>query len=102
MSWQCALLSMQELRKRAAMFIRIEDMRRYQSNAQTPPVRADIRRPNKEPPPREQNRPMERRPVKFSNYALLNAPRSRILDEVLQAELIPPAESIPPNWHHPS
>ena len=29
-------LSMQELRKRATMFIRVEDMRRYQSNAQSP------------------------------------------------------------------
>ena len=83
-------LSMQELRRREAMFIRVKHMRRYQSNAQTPPARADTRRPNKEPPPLEQNRPVERRPVKFSNYAPLNAPRSRILDEVLQAELIPP------------
>jgi len=92
-------LSMQELRKRAAMFIRVEDMRRYQSNAQTPLARTDIRRPNKEPPPREQNRPTERRPAKFSNYAPLNAPRSRILDEVLQAELIPPPRKYqnPPN-----
>ena len=92
-------LSMQELRKRAAMFIRVEDMRRYQNNAQTPLVQADIRKPVKEPPPRERNRPTERRPAKFSNYAPLNAPRSRILDEVLQAELIPPPRKYqnPPN-----
>jgi len=66
---------MQELRKRAAMFIRVEDMRRYQSNAQTPLAHTNIRKPNKEPPQREQNRPMERRPAKFSNCAPLNAPR---------------------------
>ena len=42
---------------------------------------------------------MERRPAKFSNYAPLNVPRSRILDEVLQAELIPPPRKYqnPPN-----
>jgi len=42
-------ISMQELRKRAAMFIRVEDMRRYQSNAQTPSAQTNIRKPNKEP-----------------------------------------------------
>ena len=44
-------ISMQELKKRAAMFIRVEDMRRYQSNAQTPLAHTNIRKPNKEPPP---------------------------------------------------
>ena len=39
---------------------------------------------------RDQNRPEERKQARFSNYAPLNAPKSRILDEVLQAELIPP------------
>ena len=33
-------LGMQELRKRAAMFIRVEDMRRYQNSAQSTPTRA--------------------------------------------------------------
>jgi len=92
-------LSMQELRKRAAMFIRVEDMRRYQSNAQSPSARTEIKRTNKEPTPRDRNRPSKRRSAKFSNYAPLNAPRSRILDEVLQAELIPPPRKYqnPPN-----
>jgi len=91
--------SMQELRKRATMLIRVEDMRQYQSNAQSPPTRAEIKRTNKEPTPRDHNRPSERRPAKFSNYAPLNAPRSRILDEVIQAELIPPPRKYqnPPN-----
>ncbi|XP_027915152.1 uncharacterized protein LOC114174515 [Vigna unguiculata] len=39
---------------------------------------------------RDQNRPEEQKQARFSNYAPLNAPKSRILDEVLQAELIPP------------
>ena len=90
---------MQELRKRAAMFIRVEDMRRYQNNAQSAPARTEIKRTNKEPIPQGHNHPSERRPAKFSNYASLNAPRSRILDEVLQAELLPPPRKYqnPPN-----
>ena len=71
------------------MFIRVEDMR-HQNNAQSAPARTKIKRTNKEPIPRDHNRPSERRPAKFSNYAPLNVPRSRILDEVLQAELLPP------------
>ena len=45
-------LSMQELRKRAAMFIRVEDMRRYQSNAQSPPPQCEqkLKRPTRSPP----------------------------------------------------
>ena len=81
------------------MFIRVEDMRRYQNNAQPAPARTETKRTNKEPIPRDHNRPSERRPAKFSNYAPLNAPRSRILDEVLQAELLPPPRKYqnPPN-----
>ena len=88
---------MQELCKRAAMFIRVEDMRRYQNNAQPAPAWTETKRTNKEPIPRDHNRPSERRPAKLSNYAPLNAPRSRILDEVLQAELLPP----PRKYHNP-
>jgi len=40
-------LGMQELRKRAAMFIRVEGMRRYQNNAQSAPTRAKMKRANK-------------------------------------------------------
>jgi len=81
------------------MFIRVEDMRRYQNNAQPAPARTETKRTNKEPIPRDHNRPSERRPAKFSNYGPLNAPRSCILDEVLQAELLPPPRKYqnPPN-----
>ena len=92
-------LGMQELRKRAAMFIRVEDMRRYQDNAQTAPTQMEAKRPARELASREQNRPRERKQSKFTSYAPLNTTKSRILDEVLQAALIPPPRKFqnPPN-----
>jgi len=49
----------------------------------------ETKRTNREPTVRDQARPRERKQAKFSNYATLNAPKSCILDEVLQVELIP-------------
>jgi len=58
-----------------------------------PSVRVDTKRANKETAPRDQNHPVEQRPARFLNYAPLKALRSRILDEVFQAELIPHPEN---------
>jgi len=42
------------------------------------------------PPSRSDSKPRELRPPQFSRYAPLSVPRSRLLDEALQADLIPP------------
>ena len=51
------------------------------------------------PTPRPDPRPREPRQLRFTRYAPLNVPRSRLLDEALQADLIPPPRkmTIPPN-----
>ncbi|XP_027941019.1 uncharacterized protein LOC114194807 [Vigna unguiculata] len=50
-------------------------------------------------PPRPDPRPREPRQPRFTRYAPLNVPKSRILDEALQADLIPPLRKMttPPN-----
>ena len=90
---------MQELRKMAAMFIRVEDMRRYQDSVQSAPIPVEAKKTAKEPMTRESNCLREWKQARFSNYAPLNATKSRILDEVLQAALIllPRKFQNPPN-----
>ena len=92
-------LGMQELRKRASMFIRVEEMRHYQDRVRNIPTHPEAKRGGREPGGRDQNRLRDRKQARFSNYAPLNAPKSRILDEVLQAELIAPPKRFqnPPN-----
>ena len=92
-------LGMQELRKRVTMFIRVEDMRHDQNSIRPSPTHTEIRGTNKESIVRDQTHPKQQKQVRFSNYDPLNAPRSRILDEVLQAKLIPLPKKFqnPPN-----
>ena len=80
------------------MFIRVEDMRQYQGLTQAVKGRPEQAK-GKEATPRDSDRRRERKPPRFTHYAALNAPKSRILDEVLQAELIPPPRKFqnPPN-----
>ena len=50
-------------------------------------------------PPRSDTRPREPRQTRFTRYAPLTVARSRLLDEALQADLIPPPRktTTPPN-----
>ena len=55
--------------------------------------------PTPQPNPRPDTRPCEPRQPRFTRYAPLTVARSRILDEALQADLIPPPRktTTPPN-----
>jgi len=55
--------------------------------------------PTPQPHPRPDTRPREPRQPRFTRYAPLTVARSRILDEALQADLIPPPRKMttPPN-----
>ena len=89
--------SMHELKLRAADYIRMEEMQTlhtkfcndYTPSTATPP----------KPPSRPDPRLREPRQPHFTRYAPLSVPRSRLLDEALQADLIPPPRktSNPPN-----
>ena len=89
--------SMHELKLRAVDYICMEEMQTlhtkfcndYTPSAATPP------KPLSQP----DSRPREPRQPRFTRYAPLNVPRSRLLDEALQANLIPPPRktSNPPN-----
>ena len=55
--------------------------------------------PTPQPHPRSDTRPREPRQPRFTRYAPLTVARSRILDEALQADLLPPPRktTTPPN-----
>jgi len=89
--------SMYELKLRAADYVRMEEMQTLHTkffNDYAPSTA------NPTPqPPRPDPRPREPQQPRFTRYAPLNVPRSRLLDEALQANLIPPSRktTIPPN-----
>jgi len=62
-------LGMQELRKRASMFIRVEEIRHYQDRVRTTPTHLEAKRGGREPGGRDQNRLKDRKQARFSNYA---------------------------------
>ncbi|XP_068484963.1 uncharacterized protein [Phaseolus vulgaris] len=89
--------SLDELRKRAAKYMQLEELREFRNQA-----RAEAGGERKEEKDR-QVRPIQRtdrrwenrdRPIRFSRYTPLTAERGRILDEALNAELIPPPRKV--------
>jgi len=87
-----------ELRKRAAKYMQQEELREFRNQAR---VKAGGEK-NKEEKDR-QGRPSQRndrrrdnrdRPIRFSRYTPLTTERGRILDEALNAELIPPLRKV--------
>jgi len=89
--------SLDELRKRAAKYMQLEELREFHNQA-----RAEAGEERKEEKDR-QARPIQRidrrrenrdRPIRFSRYTPLTTERGRILDEVLNAELIPPPRKV--------
>ncbi len=90
--------SLDELRKRAAKYMQLEEIREFRNQARAeasgdknkeeidlqgrPSQRNDRRRDNRD------------RPIRFSRYTPLTAERGRILDEALTAELIPPPRKV--------
>ncbi|XP_027932758.1 uncharacterized protein LOC114188366 [Vigna unguiculata] len=90
-------VSMNELKLHAAVYVRMEEMQTLHtkfSNDYTPSTTT----PSSQPP-RPDLRPREPRQPCFTRYVPLNVPRSRLLDEALQADLIPPPRktTTPPN-----
>jgi len=79
---------MHELKQRAVDYVRMEEMQNlhtkfcnYYAATTTNPTPQ---------PPRPDTRPREPYQPHFTIYAPLNVARSRLLDEALQADLIPP------------
>ena len=90
--------SLDELRKRAAKYMQLEELWEFHNQARVeaggeknkeekdrqgqPSQRNDRRRDNRD------------RPIRFSRYTPLTTERGRILDEALNAELIPPPRKV--------
>ncbi|XP_068492279.1 uncharacterized protein [Phaseolus vulgaris] len=89
--------NLDELRKRAAKYMQLEELREFRNQA-----RAEAGGERKEEKDR-QARPIQKtdrrrenrdRPIRFSRHTPLTAERGRILDEALNAELIPPPRKV--------
>jgi len=78
---------MHELKLRAADYIRME-MKTLRTKFYTDYTPSAYK--TDKPPSCSMSRPREPRPPRFSRYALLNVPKSWLLDEAFQADLIPP------------
>jgi len=82
-------LNMNEMRVRAAKFMRLEELRDFGGQIKEEPhgekVQARERPPFPPLPPRQK----EVRTPRFSNYTPLNANRGRILEEALSADFLP-------------
>jgi len=89
--------SMHELKLCAADYVRMEEMQTLHTKFCND-YAATTANPTP-PPPRPDTRPHEPRQSRFTRYAPLTVSRSRILDEALQADLIPPPRktTTPPN-----
>ena len=88
---------MHELKLCATNYIRMEEMKalhiRFCTDYMPSALKID------KPPSQLDSRPREPKPPRFFRYAPLSIPRSRLLDEALQADLIPlPRKTLnPPN-----
>jgi len=80
--------SMHELKLRAADYVHMEEMQTLHTKFYND-YAATTANPTPQPP-RPDARPREPRQSRFTRYAPLTVARSRILDEALQADLIPP------------
>ncbi|XP_017416695.1 uncharacterized protein LOC108327512 [Vigna angularis] len=84
--------SMEELQSTIAKFIRIEDLRNSRKKQQQDTSNHDAKKPAKRPtndyksdrPPRKESGWTS----KYDRYATLNAPRAKVLEEALHAELL--------------
>jgi len=81
--------SMHELKLRAADYVRMEEMQTLHTKFCND-YAATTSNPTPQPNSRPDTCPREPRQPRFTRYAPLTVARSRILDEALQADLIPP------------
>jgi len=89
--------SMHELKLRAVNYVRMEEMQTLHTKFCNE-YAATTANPTPQPPQPDAH-PREPRQPRFTRYAPLTVARSRILDEALQADLIPPPRktTTPPN-----
>ena len=83
--------NLDELRRRAAKFMQLEELREFRNNARAEASgekKEDRERQGRSRTGRDQKK--DNRGPRFSRYTPLNADRSKILQEALSAELIPP------------
>ncbi|XP_068475113.1 uncharacterized protein [Phaseolus vulgaris] len=83
--------SLDDLRRRAVKFMQLEELREFRNNARAEAngeKKEDRKRQGRSRAGRDQKR--DNRGSRFSCYTPLNADRSKILQEALSAELIPP------------
>jgi len=85
--------SMHELKLRAVDYVRMEEMQTLHTKFCND-YAATIANPTPQPNPRPNTRPREPCQPRFTRYAHLTVARSRILDEALQTDLIPPPRKI--------
>jgi len=88
---------MHEFKLRAADYVHMEEMQTLHTKFYNDYATTSA---NPTPqPPRPDTRPREPRQPRFTRYAPLTVARSRLLDEALQADLIPPPRktTTPPN-----
>jgi len=90
--------SLDELRKKAAKYMQLEELREFRNEARAEAGGERNKeeknrqvRPNQKNDRRRDNRD---RPIRFSRYTPLTIERGRILDEALNAELIPPPRKV--------
>jgi len=90
--------SMHEFKLRTADYVRMEEMQTLHTKFCND-YAATTANPTPQPNPRPDTRPREPRQPRFTICAPLTVARSRILDEALQADLIPPPckTTTPPN-----
>jgi len=90
--------SMHELKLRAADYVRMEEMQTLHTKFCNDDATTTAN-PTPQPNPRPDARPREPRQPRFTRYAPLTVARSCILDDALQADLIPPPHktTTPPN-----
>ncbi|XP_017413262.1 uncharacterized protein LOC108324847 [Vigna angularis] len=82
--------TMEELQERAAEFIRMEEMRLSQRKRQREADVSESRRDDKRPFDSNDKSGELPRTFKFHHYTTLNAPRAKVLEEALNAELLTP------------
>jgi len=86
-------LDLDELRARAAKFMQLEELREFRNQAQIGENAEKGK--GKEKNNAQQFKQREHKPPRFAYYTPLNANRGRILEEALNADLIPSLQRLP-------
>ena len=90
--------SLDELRKRATKYMQLEELREFRNQAHAEAGgeknKEEKDRQGRSSQRNDRRRENRDRPIRFSRYTHLTTERGRILDEALNAELIPPPRKV--------